>query len=333
MNPLGVPLGYAIFFIYKVISNYALSIIVFTLILRIVMVPFAIKQQKSLARTSAFQPYINEINKKYAKNFAKKNEELQKLYRDHDINPASGCLVSLLPMIILFGMIDVIYRPLTHILHLAPEVIDSAVEIFRNTSSNFPASNRMGAVQLNLISDVVSNPSNYQSLGDEVVDSIKSIDLNFLGFNIGEVASLSSITVIFPILALVFSFLQIYISFKTNSMPTNNTVNPTLKVMLFVMPFVSVFISLTIPIGVSLYWIVGYILQIIQILVLNKVCNMNELKEKAMQEFEAIRKKNKSKKKNIAVGTGTAEGEKGLELDEKDRVAQARKKLAEKYDG
>ena len=106
MNFLGVPLGYAIYYIYKVVPNYALSIIIFTLLLRVVLIPFSIKQQKSLARTSAFQPYINEINKKYAKNLVKKNEELRKLYSDHNINPASGCLIAFLPMVVLFGMID-----------------------------------------------------------------------------------------------------------------------------------------------------------------------------------------------------------------------------------
>lgn len=326
MNFLGVPLGYAIYYIYKVVPNYALSIIIFTLLLRIILVPFSIKQQKSLARTSAFQPYINEINKKYAKNLVKKNEEMQKLYRDHNINPASGCLIALLPMVVLFGMIDVIYRPLIHILHLPQNVVDSAVEIFKNSSS-FQGSHIGNAIQLNVISDVINNQDRYSSLGQDVVESIKTIDLNFLGFNIGEVAKISSITIIFPILALIFSFLQLYISFKTNSMPSTNGQNPTLKVMMFVMPILSIWISLTVPIGVSLYWIVGYILQIIQILILNRVCNVNELKEQAMKEIEEMKKKNKGKNKKIEV-----KGEEKVVVEDRDRLSMARKILAEKYD-
>ncbi len=326
MNFLGVPLGYAIYYIYKIIPNYALSIIIFTLLLRIVLVPFSIKQQKSLARTSAFQPYINEINKKYAKNLVKKNEEMQKLYRDHNINPASGCLTALLPMVVLFGMIDVIYRPLIHILHLPQNVVDSAVEIFKNSSS-FQGSHIGNAIQLNVISDVINNQDKYNSLGQDVIESIKTIDLNFLGFNIGEVAKVSSITIIFPILALIFSFLQLYISFKTNSMPSTNGQNPTLKVMMFVMPLLSIWISLTVPIGVSLYWIVGYILQIIQILILNKVCNINKIKEQAMKEIEEMKKKNKSSNKKIET-----KGEEKVVIKDKDRLSEARRILAEKYD-
>ena len=328
MNFLGVPLGYAIYYIYKVVPNYALSIIIFTLLLRIVLIPFSIKQQKSLARTSAFQPYINEINKKYAKNLVKKNEELRKLYSDHNINPASGCLIAFLPMVVLFGMIDVIYRPLIHILHLPQSVVDSAVEIFKNSSSFQGGHNIGNAMQLNVISDVINNQDRYSSLGSDVIESIKTIDLNFLGFNIGEVAKISSITIIFPILALIFSFLQLYISFKTNSMPTvNNGTNPTLKVMMFVMPILSIWISLTVPIGVSLYWIVGYILQILQILILNKVCNVNKLREQAIEEVEEMKKKNRGKNKNVEI-----RGEEKIDVRDKDRLNAARKRLAEKYD-
>ena len=328
MNFLGVPLGYAIYYIYKVVPNYALSIIIFTLLLRIVLIPFSIKQQKSLARTSAFQPYINEINKKYAKNLVKKNEELRKLYSDHNINPASGCLIAFLPMVVLFGMIDVIYRPLIHILHLPQSVVDSAVEIFKNSSSFQGGHNIGNAMQLNVISDVINNQDRYSSLGPDVIESIKTIDLNFLGFNIGEVAKISSITIIFPILALIFSFLQLYISFKTNSMPTaNNGTNPTLKVMMFVMPILSIWISLTVPIGVSLYWIVGYILQILQILILNKVCNVNKLREQAIEELEEMKKKNRGKNKNVEI-----KGEEKIVIRDKDRLNAARKRLAEKYD-
>ncbi len=324
MNFLGTPLGYAIFYIYKVIPNYAVSIIIFTVILRIILIPMAIKQQKSLAKTTAFQPYIEAINKKYAKNFAKRNEELQKLYKLNNINPASGCLPMFLPLVVLFGMMDVIYRPLTHILHLSPTVIDSAMDIFKKTSEQVVNTSRGGwSMQLNLISDVVNNSSNYSSLGSDVVESIKTIDLNFLNFNIGEIANIHSLSIIFPILALIFSFLQIFISFKTNSMPNTTAGATSFKFIMFTMPIFSVWISLTVPIGVSLYWIVGYIIQIVQSLILNKYCNMKKLKEEAVLQIENARKKrNKTK-------TGSSEEEK---TKESERLNQARQMLSEKYD-
>ncbi len=329
MNFLGTPLGYAISFIYKIIPNYALSIIIFTILLRFILIPMAIKQQKSMAKTSALSPYISEINKKYAKNVAKKNEELQKIYSKYNVNPASGCLPVILPFLVLIGMVDVIYRPLTHILHLDASVIDSAIEILKNTAKDIQIKGN-GAIQLNLISDVLNNSDKYQSLGPDALEAIKSINLNFLGFNLGEKATFNSATIIFPILALVFSFLSIFVSFKTNSMPKTDNGNPAFKVMMFIMPVISIYISLTVPIGVTLYWIVGYVAQIIQTLILYKICNMDELKEKAIAEIEEIRKKNKPKKIDK---TKTEEGLKEeLNVNDNERLAKARKALYDKYD-
>ena len=321
MNFLGVPLGYAIYYIYKLIPNYAVSIIVFTVILRFIMLPMAIKQQKSLAKTSAYQPYINEINKKFSKNPAKRNEELQKFYKNHNINPAAGCLPMFLPLIILFGMMDVIYRPLTHILHIPQQTIDSAMEIFKNTTSVALNSRKAAmSMQLNLINDLLKTPEKYSILGSDVVESIKTIDLNFLGFNIGEISKIDSLTIIFPILALIFSFVQILVSFKTNSMPETNSGSPSFKIIMLAMPIFSVWISLTVPIGVSLYWIVGYVLQIVQSLVLNRICNVKQLKEEIVAEIEAVRKRKKQKKY-----------QQNSETDS-ERLKKAREIMLKKYD-
>lgn len=319
MNFLGLPLGYAILYVYKVVQNYALAIIIFTVILRIVLLPMEIKKLKSIAKNNAYQPYINEINKKYAKNFTKRTEELQKFNQEHDINLAAGCLPTLLPLLVLIGMFDVIYHPLVHILHLSPEIIKNATDIFK---ASFPNVNS-NAIQLNLINDVVADPSKYSALGSDVVESIKSIDLNFLGFNIGKVPNLTSFAVVFPILSLVFSFLQNIVGLKTNSMPTTGG-SSALKILMFGMPIVSLFISLNLPIGISIYWIVGYIVQILQTLALSKFCNFNELREKAVEEVEMVRR---NKKKKLIESQSGKEDLKG-----NDRISLARRALSEKYD-
>lgn len=321
---IGLPLGYIVWFIYQIIQNYGLAIVIFTILLKLVLIPMAIKQQKSSARMSAFQPYIQNINKKYAKNPSKKNEELQKLYMEHQINPAAGCLPMLVPMIVLFGMIDVVYRPLTHIVHLGNDVIEKAIEIFTQSTGN---SGSM-AIQLNVINDLVADPSKYSELGEDVVNSIKGFNLDFLGFNLGEVASLSSITIIVPIVALVLSFLAMFISMKTNSVSADMPGGGSMKIIMFIMPIFSCWITLTVPMGVALYWIIGYVFQIGQVLVLNKVCNVQALKEEATLEFEQIRKNRKKKpQKKI-----NSDGEVAVSQSDKDRIALARKKLNEMYE-
>ena len=320
---IGTPLGYIVWFIYQIFQNYALAIIIFTVLLRLALVPTSIKQQKSTARMSAFQVYINEINKKYAKNPSKKMEELQKLYAEHNISPASGCLTMLIPLIVLAGMIDVVYRPLTHILHLGNDTISKAVEIFTSTTGS-PAS--MSA-QLNVINDFSLNPGKYEELGESFSDAVRSIDLNFLGFNLGDIANFSSITMIVPILSLILSFLSIFISMKINGSSENMPGMSSMKFLMFLMPVLSFGITLSVPMGVALYWIIGYVLQIAQVLILSRFYNAKDLKEAAAKEFEQIRK---NKKKSFKQKNSAAEG--GIAQNDKDRVAAARERLAKMCD-
>ena len=108
MNILGYPLGLIMRLLYNILHSYGWSLILFTLLVRLVLVPLSIKQQKSSAKMAAIQPQMQEIQKMYAKNQTKMNEELQKLYQREKYNPAGGCLPMLITLLVLFGLIDVI---------------------------------------------------------------------------------------------------------------------------------------------------------------------------------------------------------------------------------
>lgn len=124
----GVPLGYLLFFIYKFIcSNVGIAILIFTFIVKLAMLPIYIKQQKNQAKSQIFMPMIQEIQKKYANNREKQQEELMKL-QQQGYKPMGGCGSLLLSFLILFGVIDVVYKPLTHIEHMNSAKIGSIVE-------------------------------------------------------------------------------------------------------------------------------------------------------------------------------------------------------------
>lgn len=124
----GIPLGYVLYFIYKFIcSNVGIAIVIFTFIVKLAMLPIYIKQQKNQAKTSIFTPMIRDIQKKYANNREKQQEELMKL-QEMGYKPMGGCGSMLLSLVILFGVIDVVYKPLTHIVHMNSTKITSTVE-------------------------------------------------------------------------------------------------------------------------------------------------------------------------------------------------------------
>lgn len=124
----GFPLGYLLYFIYKFIcSNVGISILIFTFIVKLAMLPIYIKQQKNQAKSAIFMPKVQEIQKKYANNREKQQEELMKL-QQQGYKPMGGCGSMLLSFIVLFGVIDVVYKPLTHIIHMKSDKINTVVE-------------------------------------------------------------------------------------------------------------------------------------------------------------------------------------------------------------
>ncbi|MBR3307773.1 MAG: membrane protein insertase YidC [Lachnospiraceae bacterium] len=117
------PLGFLMKGCYKLIGNYGIALLVFTLLTRLLMLPLSIKQQKSTVRMSMIQPELEKIKKKYGKNTEKLNEETMALYQKHGVNPMASCLPMLISMLILFSMIPVIYGPLTYVSDLDKDTV------------------------------------------------------------------------------------------------------------------------------------------------------------------------------------------------------------------
>ncbi len=125
---IGTPLGYLLYFIYELgITNVGVAIIIFTFIVKLVMLPLSIKQQKNSAKSAIFAPKVREIQEKYKNNQEKQQEELQKL-QAQGYNPMSGCGSLILTFLLLFGVLDVVYKPMTHIIHTEKSEVEELIE-------------------------------------------------------------------------------------------------------------------------------------------------------------------------------------------------------------
>lgn len=125
---IGTPLGYLLYFIYELgITNVGVAIIIFTFIVKLAMLPLSIKQQKNTAKSAIFAPKVREIQEKYRNNQEKQQEELQKL-QSQGYNPMNGCGSMILTFLLLFGVLDVVYKPMTHILHTDKTEIVEMIE-------------------------------------------------------------------------------------------------------------------------------------------------------------------------------------------------------------
>ena len=114
---IGTPLGYIMWACYLLVNNFGLAIIIFTVIVKAATFPLFLKQQKNMAKSQLFTPKVREIQQKYRNNQQKQQEEMAKLQKE-GYNPMGGCGTMLLTFLILFGVIDVVYKPMTHMEHL-----------------------------------------------------------------------------------------------------------------------------------------------------------------------------------------------------------------------
>ena len=129
MQLFGIPLGYLMWAMYQLIHSYGWAIILFTIVTKLLLIPLAIKQQKSTIKLQILQPKMQEIQAKYKNNPQKMNEEMQALYDRENYSMTAGCLPMLIQFPIIFGLLDVVYRPLTHLLHIPSDVMTKAAEI------------------------------------------------------------------------------------------------------------------------------------------------------------------------------------------------------------
>ena len=339
MNPLyilGVPLGYVMEWIYKLIPNYGWDIILFTLLINIVKIPLQLNQQKSMAKMSAYQPMIAEIQKKYKDKPDKQQEELLKL-QQQGYNPTSGCAPMLINFLVMFGVIEVVYRPLQRIFHIGADAITAAGDAMTALGISFTQVTR----DTNIIAQVLAGESTVTSVF--TADQLNTITefgqhMDFFGIDLTRVPQYSLAAdnlplLIFPILAVVTMFISTHISMKASGQEMQGS----MKLTMYMMPLMYVFFCFTVPCAFSLYYVISNIVMTVQTQVMRKIYDPEKMKEQVKAEM-ASRKK--EEKRGVKSTTIKVKDEKTGEVVEKNisasemnkrRLEYARQQDAERY--
>ena len=340
MNPLyilGVPLGYVMEWIYKLIPNYGWDIILFTLLINIVKTPLQLNQQKNTVRMSAFQPMIADIQKKYKDKPEKQNEEIMKLQQDFGYNPMSGCAPMLINVLVMFGVIEVVYRPLQRIFHIGADALTAAGEALTAMGISFTTVTR----DTNIIAQVIAGESTVSScFTPDQVATITEFGqhMDFFGIDLTRVPQYSLAAenlplLILPVLAIVTMFLSTHISMKASGQEMQGS----MKLTMYMMPLMYVFFCFTVPSAFSLYYVVSNILMTVQSLVMKKIYDPEKMKAEVAAEMAARKKEQKRGVKSTTIKvTDEKTGEvveKNISASEmnKRRLEYARKLDEERY--
>lgn len=174
---IGIPFGYLMKLISYICSNYAISIIIFTVVTKILLFPVNYKTQKNAARMQLLNPKLEKLKKSYANNPQRLQEEQQKLYVQEGLNPMGSCLPAFIQMFLLFGVLDVIYKPLTHILRIPKEIRKSALEI---AGSSLKIKDLRS--ELEIMTSVSDAPEKFGGLADNFLSQVQDFIGNFTVF-------------------------------------------------------------------------------------------------------------------------------------------------------
>ena len=295
--------GYVLNFIYNLVQNYGLAMILFTLVIKLLMLPLSIKQQRTMKKSAKLNEQMQVLQFKYKNDPEKLNQEMMKLYKEENMSPFSGCLGTILQFILLISIFYMVRCPLTYMKKVDTNKINNYVtqlqESEKTVSAAYP--------EIDLIREgeflEEKNPD------DEELKKI-DINMNFLGLDLSKIPqqNLADWTVyIIPVLYIISTFVSMKITTsmqkkakkaqkeakEANRVEKNvkkedgnedestemvkkeeeeyDVMEQTNKMMSWMMPVMSVSISLVAPLGLALYWLVNNIAMIGERLILNKV--------------------------------------------------------------
>ncbi len=178
MKIIAWPFGKLLWLCWLVLKNYGVALFVFTLLIKLILLPSSIKQQKSTARMAKLTPKLEQIKKKYANNQEKLNEATMELYNQENINPMGSCLPMIATFVVLFAIIEVVYAPLSYISGIDSDKIDIAVNTINNAYTASSALKNEGLTVSSVLAeetDLYEQLMSYESvsaLGDTVVMDI-----------------------------------------------------------------------------------------------------------------------------------------------------------------
>ena len=278
--------GYLLSFLYNLINNYGIAIILFTIIIKLILIPLSINQQKTMKKSAKIQEKMKAIQFKYKNDPEKMNQEIMDLYKREKMSPFSGCLTAIVQLLLLLSIFYLVKSPITYMEKIPTEDINKYVtqlqEEGREISKVYP--------EIDLIREYQwlkeKNPK------DNNVEKL-NIQMNFLGLDLSKIPqqNMTDYTVyVIPILYIISSFVSIRMTTamqekkkekekavievgenqeeqKENEM---DAVMQTNKMMSWMMPIMSISIAFVAPLGLALYWLVSNILMILERIILDK---------------------------------------------------------------
>lgn len=301
-NILGTPLGYVMKACYDLIGDYGIAIIVFTLFTKVILFPVSLVVQKNSIKMIKMKPHLDALKYQYVDDKDAMFDAQNALYKQEKYNPLAGTIPLLIQIPIIFGLIDVVYRPLKHILHFP----QSAIDAFVAKTGEIMGTAQLGSSPELVVMKCVSDPKNHQAFMSlqngtlkhsdvgAMIQNMQSIHMNFCGFDLAATPSFVSLDLLFliPVLAGLSALIMCIIQNKINVLQIEQSALAQWGMTIFMIAF-SAYFAFLVPAGVGLYWIFGNLFSIPVMYIVNLIYNpseyidyktLNQLKIKAKED-------------------------------------------------
>ncbi len=287
MKYIAIPFGMLLSVFYAWTGNYLLSLFLMTLIIRLLLVPTAIHQQKGQAKQLRLQPKVNKIREKYAsegrEGQMKISQETQDLYKREGYNATtSGCLPLLIQLPVMMGLYGVIYTPLTHVLRLGSDLVtrltEAASSIVAAASEETAKASARAATQLEITvlrEFETIKTMNIEGLTDKIIADIQTFSDKFKLFGIDLTLTTKGnekdwVLWIIPVVATISSLaVSLYTTLRQRKTQPEAMKGPMAGCMMIYGPAISAYFAYILPQGIGVYWIMSNILSLVQTVVLN----------------------------------------------------------------
>lgn len=294
------PMGFIIEHIYNLVSNYGLAIIIFTIIIKLILIPLNIRSQKAMKKQQKIQPLLAEIQQKYANDQQKLQREMTKLYKENNISMTGGCLPMLIQMPILVGLYQVIQKPISYLVGITSDMWNTAPfinEVIRLQKAMVDLGHNIGNLASMSMEQLANNSQIQLSKWAELVGTNGTalegvtgthpwvLNFDFLGLDLSNAPSaafnyimrldFSNWSIIallaIPILAVIASVVSMKVTQAQSGQNNNDNGQAAQmsKSMSLMMPVMTAFFTVTLPAGLGLYWIISSVTQVLQQLLTN----------------------------------------------------------------
>lgn len=302
------PLGFIIQHIYNLVQNYGWSIILFTVIVKLILLPLQIKSQRSMKKQQKIQPIMAELQKKYANDKEKLQTEMMKIYKENNVSMTGGCLPLLIQFPILIGLYRVIQRPLSYLLSVnfkAEDVIARVAEIVGKMAADPAVSHAVANVKSLAPAEMAKTISKMYEIQFSTwcryLEQIApgsgygdwALNFNFLGLDLSKVPSSAFSAIVngdftnfatvglllIPIVAILATWLSTKQTQKMSGQSAAQANEQTAsmnKTMNLMMPLMTGFFTLTLPSALGIYWIASSLMQIVTQYILNAYLDKKE---------------------------------------------------------